>query len=72
MLCEFLLQKSVYVFNICLSTYICVHVYSKSKEETMNLKKSRGEVLEELESCGGAKLYKYKILKFQIGIRVIK
>lgn len=38
----------------------------------MNSKKSRGEVLEELEGSGGVKLYKYKILKFQIKIRVIK
>lgn len=28
--------------------------------------KSREEVLEELEGGGGVKLYKYKILKFQI------
>ena len=65
MLCEFLLQKFVYVFNLCLSTYICVHVYNKSKEETMNLKKSRGEVLEELESCGGANYISIKFSNFK-------
>lgn len=38
----------------------------------MNSKMSRGGVLEEQKGGGGVKLYKYKILKFQLKIRVIK